>query len=81
MRRPVLKIHFSSSPLLLSLLMSCSLLNQVLVQLYLFRYGKESKARNADVYFLPRQLVEEVHGGLIAVLATGCRAFEMSCSL
>ena len=81
MRRPVLKSHFSSSPLLTSLLMSCSLLNQVLVQLYLFRYGKESKARNTDVYFLPRQLVEKVHAGLIADLATRYQAFEMSCSL
>ena len=64
MRRPVLKSYFSYSPLLTSLLMSCSLLNQVLVQLYLFRYGKESKARKTDVDFLPRQLVEKVHAGL-----------------
>ena len=40
MRRPVLKNHFSSSLLLTSLLMSCSFLNQVLLQLYLFRYWK-----------------------------------------
>ena len=56
--------------------MFCSF--SMLVHLYLFRYWMKSKARKTDVYFLPIQLVEKVHAGLVVELATGRQAFEMS---